>query len=482
MAGRAQQQAQNGVAAHCHQRRAMPRLLAMDHSQGSASGPARDTTPFASTLIGIGAATAAAHIGNNFTTYLVGGLMDRFGFTPFAMGAWNMAETLSYAAAMFLVAPRARGLDARVLAMIASLVVITAQAGSALTGAYPLLFMGRIGTGLGFGLMNSALNLAAGRTGNPARWISLGIAVQTLLYSGIAILVPLIGRDYGAGGMFFGLAGISVLFGLCALLLPGGKGAAEEQAQAAAPIGAEGGRVLAAMALFAFGSLAIWPFIERTAHAIGIPATQFGLYQSAAVLASAVGNAGLALVIGRLPRAWPLAAALGVCSVMCGLLDHSGQRACLRRGLRGLHGKLVPDLSAADPSRLCAAGRGAAGGDDFGHLAAFTEPWQPCGGRDGAGLWRLYADRAGGRRDLPACDCGRHAGGETAGPGGRRQRLSDCVKNSAIASVAKQSRASRTTALDCFATLAMTSLGASDEGDASLRQLSANVNGSGVFL
>ncbi len=296
----------------------------MEDTHGSAATSARVPTRFATTLIGIGAATAAAHIGNNFTTYLVGGLMDRFGFTPFAMGAWNMAETLSYAAAMFLVAPRARGLDARVLAMIASAVVIAAQAGSALTGAYALLFAARIGTGLGFGLMNSALNLAAGRTGSPARWISLGIAVQTLLYSGIAIVVPMIGRDYGAAGMFFGLAGISVVFGLCALLLPGGRGKIEDTVGAAAPIGAEGWRVLAAMALFAFGSLAIWPFIERTAHAIGIPATQFGLYQSAAVLASAVGNAGLAMVIGRLPRAWPLAAALGVCAAMCGLLTTVG--------------------------------------------------------------------------------------------------------------------------------------------------------------
>ena len=305
----------------------MPPLQAMDTTQGSANGTARASAPFVPTLIGIGAATAAAHIGNNFTTYLVGGLMDRFGFTPFAMGAWNMAETLSYAAAMFLVAPRARGLDARVLAMIASVVVIAAQAGSALTGAYPLLLAGRIGTGLGFGLMNSALNLAAGRTGNPARWISLGIAVQTLLYSAIAIVVPLVGRDYGAQGMFLGLAAISVVFGLCALLLPGGKGSVESATAGRAPIGAEGYRVLAAMALFAFGSLAIWPFIERTAHAIGIPATQFGLYQSAAVLASAVGNAGLAVVIGRLPRAWPLAAALGACALTCGLLTTVGSEA-----------------------------------------------------------------------------------------------------------------------------------------------------------
>lgn len=302
----------------------MPPLPAMSHHTAAATREATIPGAFLPTLVGIGAATAAAHIGNNFTTYLVGGLMDRFGFTPFAMGAWNMAETLSYAAAMFLVAPRARGIDARVLAMIASAVVIAAQAGSALTGAFPLLLLGRIGTGMGFGLMNSALNLAAGRTGNPARWISLGIAVQTLLYSAIAIAVPMLGQGRGVAGMFLGLAGISVVLGFGALLLPGGKGEIADAAAAKAPIGAEGWRVLMAMALFAFGSLAIWPFIERTAHAIGIPATQFGLYQSAAVLASAVGNAGLAMVIGRLPRAWPLAAALGLCSLMCALLTTVG--------------------------------------------------------------------------------------------------------------------------------------------------------------
>ena len=78
-------------------------------------------------LVGIGAASTAAHLGNNFTTYLVGGLIDRFGYGPAAMGAWNMAETLSYAAAMFVIAPRARRLDARVLAMAATLLVVLAQ-------------------------------------------------------------------------------------------------------------------------------------------------------------------------------------------------------------------------------------------------------------------------------------------------------------------------------------------------------------------
>ncbi len=286
-------------------------------------GPQR---PFFLTFVGIGAATAAAHIGNNFTTYLVGGLIETFGFSKFAMGAWNMTETLSYAAAMFLVAPRARSMDARLMAAIATLLVIAAQAGSALTGNYALLMMARIGTGLGFGLMNSAVNLAAGQTDQPARWISLGISFQTMLYALIALGLPKLGESQGVGGMFMALAGLSLILGAMALLLPGGSSRIEDLAALTPnqPIGREGQLILVAMALFSFGSLAIWPFIEQTAKGIGIPSTQFGIYQSMAVLASALGNAALAAVIGRLPRAWALSAAVGACGVCCALMTTVG--------------------------------------------------------------------------------------------------------------------------------------------------------------
>ena len=277
---------------------------------------------FAFTLIGIGAASTAAHLGNNFTTYLIGGLIDRFGFSPTAMGAWNMAETLSYAAAMFLVAPRARAMDARILALLATVLVATSQASSALMTTYPWLLLGRIGTGLGFGIMNSAVNLAAGRTAHPARSISMGIAFQTIMFAAINIGLPLIGQYNGVAGMFTALAGLTIVLGVLAMMLPGGTGLDRDAAlsEPNTPIGAEGRRVLVAMALFAFGTLAIWPFMERTAHAIGLPATQFGRYQSLATLLSALGNVGLAMVVKRLPRTWPLAAALGACGLACALL------------------------------------------------------------------------------------------------------------------------------------------------------------------
>jgi len=273
-------------------------------------------------FLAIGAATAAAHIGNNFTTYLIGGLVDRYGFTPIQMGAWSMAETLAYAAAMFLVAPRVAGLSPRRLFFAASLLVICAQFVSATLVSYPLLLAGRLATGLGFGLANTALNLAAARMQHPARAISVGIACQTILYAVVNILLPMVGARHGVAGMFAALGLLSAALALGGGLLPVApvRSAGPEPSQPPAPLDADSLRVLIAMALFTFGSLAIWPFMERAAHAIALSAVEFGRFQSAATLASAFGNLLLAAGVAKLRRAQPLAVALLACGGACAAL------------------------------------------------------------------------------------------------------------------------------------------------------------------
>ncbi len=268
-------------------------------------------------LMAIGACTAAAHIGNNFTTFLIGGLMDRFGFTPVQMGAWTMVETLSYAGAMFLVAPRVASLSPRLLLLSAGVLVVAAQAGSALSGSLAPLFAGRVACGLGFGLANTALNLAAGRTAHPARSISIGIACQTMLYVLINILLPMAGERFGVAGEFLALAVLSAMFTSAAIWLPNAPPQASrpQPSTPRAPIGADGWRVLAAVSCFTFGSLAIWQFIQPAARVIGISAVVFGRDQSAATLASALGNLLLAGVAVRLRRTLPLTLALLTCGL-----------------------------------------------------------------------------------------------------------------------------------------------------------------------
>ncbi len=286
-------------------------------------------------LIAIGAATAAAHIGNNFTTFLIGGLMDRFGFTPLQMGAWSTVETLSYAGAMFLIAPRVASLSPRLLLLAAGVLVVAAQSASAVSATLPPLLAARVACGLGFGLANTALNLAAGQTAYPARAISVGIACQTMLYALINLVLPMVGERYGVAGMFAGLALLSAVFTAAAVWLPNAPPRAARPLVPAphAPIGPDGWRVLAAVACFTFGSLAIWQFIQPAARVIGVSAVAYGRDQSAATLASALGNLALAGVAARLRRSLPLTLALLACGLSAAALTTVSNHAAFAAAL-----------------------------------------------------------------------------------------------------------------------------------------------------
>lgn len=285
--------------------------------------PVTRAAPIAGMLIfaGIAAASAAAHLGINFTPYLVGGLVDRYGFSPSAMGTFATAETLSFAGAMFLFAPRAHVLSARTIALVASGLIVAMQVASAGVAWLPALIAGRFVAGFGYGMLNTAVNVAAGRTASPARAISVGISLQVLLFAVMNVTLPMIGVAGGVHAMFLALAAISGLLGLCMLALPGaGRALAKGEALAAPPVAPGGWPVLAAMALFAFGTMAIWPFMERAAHAIGIPATTFGRYQSLATLLSSASNFGLTMLLARGPRRGLLEVALVICGTMCAIL------------------------------------------------------------------------------------------------------------------------------------------------------------------
>jgi hypothetical protein len=273
-------------------------------------------------LAGVGAATAAAHIGNNFTSYLLGGLEDRYGFSRVQMGAFNTVETLSYALAMFCIAPRVARLSPRILMLIAGILVAAAQLGSIGLHEFTPLILGRVLSGVGFGLTNAALNLAAGRSSDPARAISAGIAIQTVFYTLINILLPHLGARYGLPGMFAALGTITLIFTLAAGWLPMRSPVVVEpqQANSRARLDSNGVRTLLAMGLFTFGSLAIWAFMERAAHAIAISSIEYGRYQAAATLLSALSNVALATVSSRLRMAPALACALVICGVSCAAL------------------------------------------------------------------------------------------------------------------------------------------------------------------
>lgn len=285
----------------------------------SAPSP-RETRLSLAFCFGIAAVSCGAHLGIIYTPFLVGGLIDRYGFGPALMGIFSTAETGAFALAMFVLAPRAHALRPRRLAIGASALIAIVQAASALTGFYPLLVAGRLATGFGYGMLNTAVNVAAARSGAPARAISVGISLQVLVFVVLNITVPMIGAAGGVAAEFVALAAVSALLATLMPLLPDAAGERGDSTGSAPPMPPGGWPVLAAMALFAFGTMAIWPFMERAAHAIGLSATRFGRYQAIAMFLSSVGNFTLTALLARGPRRGLLEASLLVCGATCALL------------------------------------------------------------------------------------------------------------------------------------------------------------------
>ena len=258
--------------------------------------------------LGIAAVSAAAHIGINYTQYLVGGLIDRYGFGQFLMGCFASIESFAFAGAMFLFAPRAHAFRPRRMALIASGMIAVTQIAVAHTAFWPVLLLSRVVTGFAFGTLNTAVNVAAGRTSQPSRAISVGISLQVVLFAVMNWTIPSIGKAGGVGAMFIALGLISGTLALGMLTLPDDAEAGSKTREVAdvPPIAPGGWPVLAAMALFAFGTMAIWPFMERAAHAINLPATTYGLYQGLAMALSCLCTFGLTMALARGPRRWLL--------------------------------------------------------------------------------------------------------------------------------------------------------------------------------
>jgi len=272
--------------------------------------------------LGIAAVSGAAHIGINYTQYLVGGLIDRYGFGQFLMGCFASIESFAFAGAMFLFAPRAQMFRPRRMAICASAVIALAQIACAWTAFWPLLLLSRVATGFAYGTLNTAVNVAAGRTSQPSRAISVGISLQVVLFAVMNWTIPTIGKQGGVGAMFIALGLISgtLAFGMLPLPDTVEAGAGGQVQHEVPPIKPGGWPVLAAMALFAFGTMAIWPFMERAAHAINLPATTYGLYQGLAMALSCLSTFALTMVLAKGPRRWLLEVALMTCGTMCAVL------------------------------------------------------------------------------------------------------------------------------------------------------------------
>jgi predicted MFS family arabinose efflux permease len=230
----------------------------------------------------LGAIDTAAHSSNTLAPFVVGAIIGELHFAPSRMGVWSTVETLCYAFAMFVLAPRVARLSLPHVATGAALLTAAAQILSGFTDSYTILLLLRVGTGLGFGVLNTALNTYAARTKTPDRAVSVAMAIQTALFTGMGFLMPIAGLVAGRKGMFVTL-GLLVLALIPFMILAPSSSRSSvgviREAQKKSlpwPPGYQIALLLGTMALFTFGTLSVWPFTDRLALSVGIHAKEYG--------------------------------------------------------------------------------------------------------------------------------------------------------------------------------------------------------------
>lgn len=91
-------------------------------------------------LAAISAADCAAHSMNSLGPFAVGELVRGGRFSIMQAGLWSCVEMLAYAVAMTAIAPLSARLRLRLVALLAGIGLVVAQAGSAFAvGVWPLL-------------------------------------------------------------------------------------------------------------------------------------------------------------------------------------------------------------------------------------------------------------------------------------------------------------------------------------------------------
>lgn len=281
--------------------------------------------------LGISAVDCAAHNMNSLGPFAVNALMDGRHLDALQAGIWTVVEILSYAAAMLAMAPVAGRVRLRPLALLAAAIASAAQAGSALTGSYAVLLSLRVASGLGLGGLNAVVNIASARSPSPQRTLSLVMVAQTVVFSAAGLVLPLAGQVGGQAGIFGALALLIVAMMPAMTLLPAtvpavsadpGAAGARVVAPSAGAVRGRAALVLAAVALYTGGSLAVWPFTVHIGQSVGLGGGAFGrLTVAANMLGLAFCLLGVAL--GERPAAARLLLpALGITGVACVVQAH----------------------------------------------------------------------------------------------------------------------------------------------------------------
>jgi len=249
----------------------------------------------------------------------IGTLMEYRMFSRAEAGWIGSADLTGFALASGLAFRTVPRVDWRRIVSVGLVLIICGDVASMYVSSFSVLVAVRLLlSGIGAGLVISVAYTLLGDRANPARSTGIYFSFNVLGGAVGLLVVPLVVKALGAGGLFAvlaitGLSGLPVaLFGL-----PNEGRPQNDLAHQAAAASWATLVILAGIALFNFGMGGIWAFVERIGLETGLAGERVGQILSLTYLVSMLGSAAAAWQAERFGYLGPY---IGGTGILCAAL------------------------------------------------------------------------------------------------------------------------------------------------------------------
>jgi len=253
--------------------------------------------------------------------FQVGALMDGTGLTSSQAGLFGFVEVGSLAAGMILIAPWIDRVPPRVIAIASAFLAGTANLGLYFIHSFSAELLCGALSGLGFGFIFAATIAAAATADEPDRLYAIGNGGALLLIVGIMAVIPVIGRHFGALGVFVSIASLAIVGSVFFLGFRRGQATSMRRSSAWSIRGVPG--LLFSWASFSLGTGALYAFSERIGKTLQIQPETIGIVLSAGVFVGLIGTGAAALLAGSVNRRRALVGGMLGCGLSCLLLGYA---------------------------------------------------------------------------------------------------------------------------------------------------------------
>jgi hypothetical protein len=272
-------------------------------------------------ILAFAVSSVIAHMCTSALPFLIGSLIDGYGFTATGAGLVGFFQIGSLAISMICFSPLMRRLHPLPVCLAGMALAAACNLSIyLLPPVLPLVCLLAMGVGIGYGLVLTAAVAAAAAAPKPDLIYAIGNSGSLLLLVGMLATFPAAIAQFGARGTFIAIALLVIVSMPFILGFRARQGVALETATVDIPLPGVL-PLLIIWSLMSFGTGAVWGFAERAG--IALPTTShaaIGFILSGSVFAGLVGTGLAALLAARVNRVAALAVGLIGAGLACLLL------------------------------------------------------------------------------------------------------------------------------------------------------------------